>query len=191
DPDRRHSHARGHDPRGGGGRRRERRQASARTGRGRDGKRGDGASLDRQSRRTRARSRRATPFHHRWLEGSLQGDPGDLPTRRGHSALSDSQGAEHHGSFAEIDARASEARIAAGTYRYRWFSGAPLRDGKDALNVNWIGVTISDAKGKVTYDGAFVTSLKVSRENVAEIAACARARWKIENESFNILKNNG
>jgi hypothetical protein len=77
------------------------------------------------------------------------------------------------------------------TYRYRWFSGAPLRDGKDALDVNWIGVTIRDAKGKATYDGAFVTSIEVSRENVAEIAACARARWKIENESFNILKNNG
>jgi len=77
------------------------------------------------------------------------------------------------------------------TYRYRWFSKAPLRDGKDALDVNWIGVTICDAKGKATYDGAFVTSLEVSRENVAEIAACARARWKIENESFNILKNNG
>ena len=77
------------------------------------------------------------------------------------------------------------------TYRYRWFFGAPLRDGKDALAANWIGVTISDAKGKLTYDGAFVTSLKVSRENVAEIAACARARWKIENESFNVLKNNG
>jgi hypothetical protein len=77
------------------------------------------------------------------------------------------------------------------TYRYRWFSKAPLRDGKDALSVNWIGLTISDAKGKVTYDGAFVTSLAVSRESVAEIAACARARWKIENESFNILKNNG
>jgi len=75
------------------------------------------------------------------------------------------------------------------TYRYRWFSKAPLRDGKDALSVNWIGLTISDAKGKVTYDGAFVTSLAVSRESVAEIAACARARWKIENESFNILKN--
>jgi hypothetical protein len=76
-------------------------------------------------------------------------------------------------------------------FRYRWFIGAPLREGKDALNVNWIGVTISDAKGKVTYDGAFVTSLKVSSENVAEIAACARARWKIENETFNVLKNNG
>ena len=76
-------------------------------------------------------------------------------------------------------------------YRYRWFCGAPLREGKDALNVNWIGLTISDAKGQTTYESAFVTSLAVARETVAEIAACARARWKIENETFNILKNNG
>jgi hypothetical protein len=75
--------------------------------------------------------------------------------------------------------------------RYRWFIGAPLREGKDALAVNWIGVTITDASGKTTYDGAFVTSLPVTRQTVAEIAACARARWKIENESFNVLKNNG
>ena len=76
-------------------------------------------------------------------------------------------------------------------FRYRWFTGAPLREGKDALNVNWIGLAIADASGKTTYKGAFVTSLAVSSDNVAEIAACARARWKIENESFNVLKNNG
>lgn len=74
---------------------------------------------------------------------------------------------------------------------YRWFTGAPLRQGKDAMTVNWIGVTITDAKGKTTYDSAFLTSLEVTPENVAEITACARARWKIENESFNVLKNNG
>jgi hypothetical protein len=77
------------------------------------------------------------------------------------------------------------------TYRYRWFKGAPLREGKDAMSVDWIGLTLFDAKGKPTYDSAWVTSLNVSRENVAEIAACARARWKIENETFNVLKNNG
>jgi hypothetical protein len=77
------------------------------------------------------------------------------------------------------------------TYRYRWIEAVPLRDGKDALTVNWLGVTITDEKGKVTYDGAFVTSLPVTRDNVVEIGACARARWKIENESFNVLKNNG
>jgi len=77
------------------------------------------------------------------------------------------------------------------TYRYRWIEAVPLRDGKDALSVNWLSVTISDEKGKVTYDGAFVTSLPITAENVVEIAACARARWKIENETFNVLKNNG
>jgi len=77
------------------------------------------------------------------------------------------------------------------TYRYRWFEDAPLRDSKDAILVNWIGITITDAKGHVTYDNAFVTSLPVTRDTAADIVACARARWKIENESFNVLKSNG
>ena len=77
------------------------------------------------------------------------------------------------------------------TVIYRWFNGAPMRDGKDALDVNWIGMTIADAKGKTTYGNAFVTSLPVTKDTVDQIATCARARWKIENESFNILKNNG
>jgi hypothetical protein len=77
------------------------------------------------------------------------------------------------------------------TAHYSWFIGAPLRDGKDALLVNWVSVTFVNAKGKTTYKSAFVTSLVPTRENVAEIVACARARWKIENESFNVLKNHG
>ena len=77
------------------------------------------------------------------------------------------------------------------TYRYRWIEDLPLRDGKDALGVHWLGVEVLDTAGKATYRGAFVTSLAIREENVAEIAACARARWKIENESFNVLKNHG
>jgi hypothetical protein len=37
----------------------------------------------------------------------------------------------------------------------------------------------------------WVTSLPVCKDNVAEIVACARARSKIEKESFNVLKNHG
>lgn len=77
------------------------------------------------------------------------------------------------------------------TLRYRWIEAVPLRDGKDAILVNWIGFEIVDAKGKVKYSMAWVTSLPVSKDNVAEIVACGRARWKIENESFNVLKNHG
>ena len=77
------------------------------------------------------------------------------------------------------------------TRRHRWIEGVPLRDGKDAMTVNWIGFEIRDAKGRVKYSMAWVTSLPVSKDNVAEIAACGRARWKIENEGFNVMKNHG
>jgi hypothetical protein len=77
------------------------------------------------------------------------------------------------------------------THRHRWLEGVPLRDGKDALLVNWLEIEIIDASGKVTYRNGFVTNLAVNENNVAELAACGRARWKIENETFNTLKNNG
>jgi hypothetical protein len=77
------------------------------------------------------------------------------------------------------------------THRYRFIEKVPLRDGKDAVSVNWIGFENLNAKGEVTYRTAFVTSLPVAKSNAAEIAVCGRARWKIENEGFNVLKNNG
>jgi len=77
------------------------------------------------------------------------------------------------------------------THTYRWLCDVPLRAGKDALTVNWLSIEIHDAKGKLTYRNSFITDLPVTRETVAELAACARARWKIENESFNVLKNGG
>ena len=77
------------------------------------------------------------------------------------------------------------------THIYRWLCGVPLRAGPDALPVNWFAIEIIDAKGKRTYANSFVTDLPVTAETVAELAACGRARWKIENETFNVLKTNG
>jgi hypothetical protein len=77
------------------------------------------------------------------------------------------------------------------THRLRFIEKVPLRDGADAVLINWIGFEILDARGVVKYKTAFVTSLPVTRDNVADIVACGRARWKIENESFNVLKNHG
>lgn len=77
------------------------------------------------------------------------------------------------------------------THRYRWLEAVPLRDGKDALIVNWLEIEIVAPDGKVTYRNSFVTDLAVNAANVAELAACGRARWKIENESFNTLKTKG
>jgi hypothetical protein len=68
----------------------------------------------------------------------------------------------------------------------------PLRDSKDALRVNWLEIEIRNRDtGKATYHNSFITDLPVDAQNVAERAACGRARWKIENESFNVLKTKG
>ncbi len=78
------------------------------------------------------------------------------------------------------------------TRRYRWITGVPLRDGKDAALVNWIACEIFDRHHAVKYSIAWVTrSLPVGKANVADIAAAGRARWKIENETFNVMKNHG
>jgi hypothetical protein len=76
-------------------------------------------------------------------------------------------------------------------FRYRWISDVPLRDGNDALRVNWFEIEIVNAAGAVTYRNSFVTDLPVGPNTVAELAACGRARWKIENETFNVLKTKG
>ncbi|MBF0304166.1 MAG: transposase [Alphaproteobacteria bacterium] len=89
--------------------------------------------------------------------------------------------------FSETVGVGSAKRI----HRHRWMKDVPLRDGKDALAVNWLEIEISKPSGKVTYRNSFVTNLAVNRQSAAEIAACGRARWKIENETFNVLKNNG
>lgn len=77
------------------------------------------------------------------------------------------------------------------TYRYRWMCALPLRGDAKAMTVNWLSIQITNAAGKQTYANSFITDLPVDQNNVVELAACGRARWKIENESFNTLKNQG
>jgi hypothetical protein len=76
-------------------------------------------------------------------------------------------------------------------YTWRWMSGVPIRDGKDALEVNWLEITIRDADGKITYRNSFITDLPVDAQTVEDLTAAGRARWKIENETFNTLKTKG
>ncbi len=67
----------------------------------------------------------------------------------------------------------------------------PLRATGDAILVNWFSIENLYAKGKRTYYNSLVTDLAITSDTVAELAACGRARWKIENETFNALRTNG
>lgn len=76
-------------------------------------------------------------------------------------------------------------------YKYSWAESLPLRDGLDALYVNWIDIEICNTQGKSTYHASFITNITPTKDNICELISSARARWKIENETFNVLKNNG
>src|SRR5271166_1760870 len=96
-----------------------------------------------------------------------------------------------HGATLEEHRQSTVTRGKRTTTYHRWLSAVPLRDTKDALAVNWFSVEIQNAKGKRTYHNSFVTDIEITAENVAELAACGRSRWKIENETFNVLKTGG
>ena len=77
------------------------------------------------------------------------------------------------------------------TDTYYFLNGVPLRDGKDALEVNWCKIITKNESGKVVYKNAFATNFEVTENNVIEIVTDGRARWKIENENNNVLKTKG
>lgn len=76
-------------------------------------------------------------------------------------------------------------------HSYQWILGIPLNGTKNADHVNFFQYRITHKKGKITYKNSWVTDLPISRENIQSLVKGGRARWKVENETFNTLKNQG
>lgn len=77
-------------------------------------------------------------------------------------------------------------------WTYRYMNDLPLRDGADALYVNWCELTISrEDTGEQLYHNSWVTNFELDDFIVKEVAQAGRARWKVENENNNVLKNRG
>jgi len=72
----------------------------------------------------------------------------------------------------------------------QFYNGIPLNDSNHDLLVNFIDCVIRDKKGKTTHF-SWITDLLVTQDNVYPLARAGRARWHIENETFNTLKNQG
>ena len=87
----------------------------------------------------------------------------------GHLQLADDKGRRHH---------------------YRWVNQVPLNGERNADLVNFFEYWLQRDQ-KITYHNSWVTDMAVSGDNVVELVQGGRARWKIENETFNTLKNQG
>jgi Transposase DDE domain len=74
-------------------------------------------------------------------------------------------------------------------HRFRFVSNMPLNASHAALRVNFIECW-ETINGKVQHF-SWVTDLRVNKGTVYRLMQGARARWRIENETFNTLKNQG
>jgi len=73
---------------------------------------------------------------------------------------------------------------------YEWVNQIPLNGTKDADQVNFFDYQLVN-KGQITYRNSWVTDIFIDENNVAQLVKGGRARWKVENEAFNTLKNQG
>jgi hypothetical protein len=90
-----------------------------------------------------------------------------------------------HGSWPERKGN-KEYRI-----RYRIASQVPLTASGQCI-VNFFEIWQEDKfTGELVYHNSWVTDYEVTANNVRDLAKMGRARWKIENELFNVQKNGG
>jgi len=75
-------------------------------------------------------------------------------------------------------------------HRYQWVNQVPLNGTKDADDVNFFKYQIIK-DGKVNFQNSWVTDITIDQDNIKDLVKGGRARWKIENETFNTLKNQG
>jgi hypothetical protein len=80
-------------------------------------------------------------------------------------------------------------RAAGLVHRFRFVNDMPLNGSRKDVRVNFIEYwEVGQAQAQ---HFSWVTDLRVNRRNVYKLMRGGRARWKIENETFNTLKNQG
>ncbi len=78
------------------------------------------------------------------------------------------------------------------THRFRILNEVPLNQSNQELLVNFIEYwEHSKETDKTTYHNTWITDFTLTKENAYILMRGGRARWKIENETFNTLKNQG
>jgi len=112
---------------------------------------------------------------------------------------------DHAFMFSHIDAAAERGEVtelvlpdgikANKTHCFRFINSVPLnKTSQDELRVNFLEHWEVETKGEeviVLNRFSWVSDLEITPDNAMEIMRCGRARWRIENETFNTLKNQG
>jgi len=78
---------------------------------------------------------------------------------------------------------------------YEWVNDVPLNGSENSVKVNFFRYKIisknKNGEEKITYKNSWVTDFEITENNIMTLVKAGRCRWKIENECFNTLKNQG
>src|SRR5207249_6806369 len=74
-------------------------------------------------------------------------------------------------------------------HRFRFINDIALHESRSDIRVNFIEYW--DVRQDQVHYVSWVTDFRVHKDNVYEVMRGVRARWKIDNETFNTLKNQG
>lgn len=87
----------------------------------------------------------------------------------------------------------TEIPVGKNKYVFRYINNVPLNDAKNSPLVNFLECKAIEVNGHKVSEKifTFVTDHKLTKDNIYTIMQGGRARWKIENETFNTLKNQG
>ncbi|MBM9519871.1 transposase [Desulforhopalus vacuolatus] len=77
------------------------------------------------------------------------------------------------------------------THCFRVVYNAPLNKSHQDTRVTFVEYWEENSKTSKTQHFTWITDLTITEENIFHFMRGARARWKIENETFNTLKNQG
>ena len=75
------------------------------------------------------------------------------------------------------------------SHRFRFLNDVPLNASNTDVRVNFLEYW--EIKGDKTRHFTWITDFTISKGNAYTLMRGGRARWKIENETFNNLKNQG
>ncbi len=75
-------------------------------------------------------------------------------------------------------------------HRYEYLNEVSLNQSNQEVKVNLLKYIEIKAGKKETYF-SWVTDIEITPDNLEQLMKAGRARWKIENETFNTLKNQG
>jgi hypothetical protein len=75
-------------------------------------------------------------------------------------------------------------------HRFRFLNGVPLNESNQGLLINFLEYWEFHPNGREQHF-SWVTDFRLKEQNVYQIMRGGRVRWKIENETFNTLKNQG